>query len=338
MPCPQLRSVMRVFRRKYTAYSNGIRRMIKVPMMITDSGNIEKIRGIVMTEHSATADSIESKAFQSTIDYTKLSQAKLIEQIHTALVAHRHFFQLWQAAANNYFGDAVTKELTEQVYPNLVLHNHDLSKIFYEELNFLWLVMPEPEMQAMLTFASYDSSLLPDTLDEQLDLEKLSAESLALLWNLSTLTYVMQTSRWVETITQHYDQRTALKLETEVWVDRGGAEEDLRYGLIAAGAEYGDVETLLRGFQMAPGEVGLVDAEFQLINPKHGMINHRRCPAHDQFKELNRERLENSCVLCVVAMRLSGEMVNESIRCRPVSLPPHRQSADHACQWEYWMD
>ncbi len=289
-----------------------------------------------MKEGNEKTDSSENKAFQQTIDYAKLSKGKLIDLYTTAMLAHRNFFRLWQDAASNYFGDARTKELTEQVYPNLALHNNDLSKIFYEELNFLWLVMPD--MQEMLTFASYDPSLLPATLDEQLELESLSKESLVLLWNLSTLTYVMQTGRWVEIITQHYDQRTALKLETEVWVDRGGAEEDLRYGLIAAGAEHGDVETLLRGFQMAPGEVGLVDAEFHLISPKHGMIKHRRCPAHDQFGDLNRERLENSCVLCVVAMRMSGEMVNKAIRCKPLSLPPHRENSDHACQWEYWMN
>jgi hypothetical protein len=127
-----------------------------------------------------------------------------------------------------------------------------------------------------------------------------------------------------------------LKLERSVWLDYGGAEEDLRYGLIAAGAEKGNVETLLRGFQMAPGEVGLVDAEFHLENPNHGWITHKRCPALDRFGESNKERLESSCVLCVIAMRLSGEMVDKGIHCRPASLPPYREPAGHACKWEYW--
>jgi hypothetical protein len=148
----------------------------------------------------------------------------------------------------------------------------------------------------------------------------------------------MQTGRWTDLITDRYDEDTALKLERSVWLDYGGAEEDLRYGLVAAGAEKGDVETLFRGFQMAPGEVGLVDAEFNLENPAHGVITHHRCPAKDRFGESNRERLESSCVLCVIAMRLSGEMVNENIRCAPLNIPPYRENPGFACQWEYWLE
>jgi hypothetical protein len=195
-----------------------------------------------------------------------------------------------------------------------------------------------PALAPMRTFARYDDTLLPATLDRSLDLDSLHVESLVLLWNTATLTYVMQTSRWTDLITIRYDQNTALKLERNVWLDYGGATEDLRYGLIAAGSEFGDVETLLRGFQMAPGEVGLVDAEFDLHSPVHGTITHKRCPSHDRFGKRNRARLESNCVLCVIAMRLSGEMVNDKIRCRPVAIPPHRNSPGYACRWEYWME
>ena len=86
---------------------------------------------------------------------------------------------------------------------------------------------------------------------------------------------------------------------------------------------------------MAPGEVGLVDAEFHLENPDHGWINHNRCPAKERYGNSNRQRLESSCVLCVIAMRLSGEMVDKNIRCRAVSIPPYREPTDFACKWEY---
>ena len=33
-----------------------------------------------------------------------------------------------------------------------------------------------------------------------------------------------------------------------------------------------------------------------------------------------------------------GEMVNEDIRCRPLSIPPYREEPGFACQWEYWLD
>ena len=274
--------------------------------------------------------------FDSTVDYAALPKRKLIECFHTAIAAHANFFGLWQEAVRERFDAATADELTAIVYPNVARLGGDLKAVFYEELNFLWSIMPN--LSNMLTFATYDASLLPETLDQSLDPNQLTNEALVLLWNVSPLTYVMQTGRWVDTITAQHDQRTALQLEKEVWLDRGGAEEDLRYGLIAAGNEKGDVGTLLRGFQMAPGEVGLVDATFDLEDPHHGWITHRRCPAHERFRDGNRERLEHSCVICVIAMRLSGEMVNDRIRCRPASLPPHRKACDHACRWEYWLE
>ncbi|MBW2288864.1 MAG: hypothetical protein JRG90_13680 [Deltaproteobacteria bacterium] len=279
-------------------------------------------------------EKITSSNFESTLDYASLPKAKLLELYRVTITAHRNFFHLWQQAVGDQFGSGVCAELTAQVYPGLAAVGNDLKRVFHEELNFLWSIMPD--LHHMLTFARYDASLLPETLDADLDVEALASESLLLLWNVSTLTYVMQTGRWTDALTARFGQGVALKLERSVWLDYGGAEEDLRYGLIAAGAEKGNVETLLRGFQMAPGEVGLVDAEFHLENPNHGWITHKRCPALDRFGESNKERLESSCVLCVIAMRLSGEMVDKGIRCRPASLPPYREPVGHACKWEYW--
>jgi hypothetical protein len=277
---------------------------------------------------------IASSKFQPTVDYSALSPAKLIELFSLTKTAHQKFFHTWQQAVSERFGAEACTELTPLVYPNLAAAANNLEQVFYEELDFLWQVMPN--LQHMLTFASYDAGLLPEKLDAGLNLASLSNDSLVLLWNLATLTYVMQTGRWTDLITRRYDQDTALKLERAVWLDYGAAEEDLRYGLIAAGSETGNVETLLRGFQMAPGEVGLVDAEFTLENPNHGWITHKRCPALDTYGDRNKPRLESSCVLCVTAMRLSGEMVSKDIRCRPASIPPYREDPGYACKWEYW--
>jgi hypothetical protein len=282
------------------------------------------------------SEKIASSRFESTLDYAALPKSKLLELYQFTVTAHRNFFHMWQQAVTDKFGTEMCAELTALVYPNLKRVNGDLEQVFYEELNFLWSVMPG--LQGMLTFARYDASLLPERLDSHLDVKSLPNESLVMLWNVATLTYCMQTGRWTDLVTQRYDQDTALKLERSVWLDYGGSEEDLRYGLIAAGEETGDIETLFRGFQMAPGEVGLVDAQFDLKSPSHGIITHRRCPAHERFGDTNRERLESSCVLCVTGMRISGEMVGKNVRCRPISIPPHREDTDYACKWEYWLD
>ena len=50
-----------------------------------------------------------------------------------------------------------------------------------------------------------------------------------------------------------------------MWIDRGAAEHDLSIGQEAMGVIGNDVESLLRSFQFAPGEVGILDVEFELI-------------------------------------------------------------------------
>ena len=281
------------------------------------------------------SNTIASEQFSSTLDYSKLSREKLLELFSRTVQAHANFFGMWQRAVIDQFGDDACEELTAQVYPGLAPDKGNLEAVFFQELNFLWSVMPA--IKEMLTFARYQPELLPQQLNQGLDIERLPVESLVMLWNVATLTYVMQTGRWTDLLTERYGQDIALKMERAAWLDYGGAEEDLRYGLEAAGKVRGDVETLLRGFQMAPGEVGLVDAVFELVNPNHGYITHKRCPSKERFGESNPERLESNCVLCVIAMRKSGELVNESIRCRPVDLPPYKNTSEHACKWEYWL-
>jgi hypothetical protein len=278
---------------------------------------------------------IASEQFESTLDYTALPGEKLLQLFGQAVTAHRNFFHMWQQAVTAQFGEQACAEMTAQVYPGLEGAGGDLEQVFYQELNFLWSVLPS--IQHMLTFARYQPDLLPERLDQRLDKENLSREALVLLWNVATLTYVMQTGRWTDLLTERYDQNLALKTERDAWLDCGGAEEDLRYGLLASEHSAGDVETLLRGFQMAPGEVGLVDAEFDLKSPSHGFITHKRCPSKERFGESNRERLESNCVLCVIAMRKSGELVNKDIRCRAVDIPPYKAHSEHACRWEYWL-
>ncbi len=279
---------------------------------------------------------IATKKFRKTVDYQQLSVSDLYDNINTTKNAFKHFYSLWQDAICDNFDSHKANQYTAQVYPTLNLHQGNLDKVFLDDLNFIWEIIPHAPQ--LLTFATLISNTLPPLLTDDNMVSIESKNDLVLLWNLCTLTYVMQTSRWVETLYRESTPETALKLEKEVWVDRGGAEDDLRYGLITAGKQVGNIETLFRGFQFAPGEVGLVDAEFDLESANRGTITHKRCPAHDRFRNTDKPRLENSCVICVIAMRLSGEMVNEDIRCRPASLPPHMNAEDHACKWEYWIE
>lgn len=92
---------------------------------------------------------------------------------------------------------------------------------------------------------------------------------------------------------------------------------------------------MLRSFQFAPGEVGILDVELELHNQNHGTLTHHRCPALDRFEHYDDVRLKHCCDICLAGMPISGEMLNHKIECKPLKLPPRRHANDIACKWEY---
>ena len=264
-----------------------------------------------------------------------LPKPVLVELWQRTVAAHEHLFGLWREATRARFGEEATSELAAEVAPQLAA-GAGLRGVFFDDLNMMAGVVKA--MPGMLTVAEYQDEVLSGPLTPELDPEALSTRALALLWNVTALAYMFLTNRWYEAVAPRFGEAVAQALEKEVWLDRGAAEDDLKIGLEAARASGGDVETLLKGFQLAPGEVGLLEVDFDLQSADHGWLIHRRCPAWDRFGNRNPARREHSCVICVIGMRLSGEMINPRIRCCPASLPPHREPRDHACKWEYWLE
>lgn len=165
--------------------------------------------------------------------------------------------------------------------------------------------------------------------------EDFDAKTLALLWNYAALAYMLATDRWYTGVRKRYGDEIAQELEKDVWIDRGAAEYDLQIGQAAMSVTGDDVEALLRSFQFAPGEVGILDVELELHDANHGTLTHHACPALDRFEHFDDIRLGHCCDICVAAMPISGEMLNRKIECRPLKLPPRRDAKDIACKWEY---
>ncbi len=161
------------------------------------------------------------------------------------------------------------------------------------------------------------------------------AKTLALIWNHAALAYMLVTDRWYTGVRKRSGQAIAQSLEKAVWIDRGAAEYDLQIGQEAMGVTGDDVESLLRSFQFAPGEVGILDVELDLRSPTHGILTHHACPALDRFEHFDDARLRHCCDICLAAMPISGEMLNRKIECKPLKLPPRRDANDIACKWEY---
>jgi hypothetical protein len=281
------------------------------------------------------AETMATTRFDPELALENLPKPVLVELWRRTVAAHEHLFGLWREAAKARFGEEATSELVAAVAPKLAA-GAGLREVFFDDLNMMAGVVKT--MPGMLTVAKYQDEVLSGPLSPELDPEALSTRALALLWNVTALAYMFLTNRWYEAVAPRFGEAAAQALEKEVWLDRGAAEDDLRIGLEAARASGGDVETLLKGFQLAPGEVGLLEVDFDLQSVNHGWLIHRRCPAWDRFGNRNPARREHSCVICVIGMRLSGEIIDPRIRCRPASLPPHREPRDHACKWEYWLE
>lgn len=160
-------------------------------------------------------------------------------------------------------------------------------------------------------------------------------KTLALLWNYAALAYMLATDRWYTGARKRYGEEVAQELEKDVWIDRGAAEYDLKIGQDALHVTGDDVEALLRSFQFAPGEVGILDVELELHDANHGTLTHHACPALDRFEHFDEARLTHCCDICIAAMPISGEMLNRKIECKPLKLPPRRDANDIACKWEY---
>jgi hypothetical protein len=176
-----------------------------------------------------------------------------------------------------------------------------------------------------------------DNIDDILGIDRLDGPALAQLWNLAAIAYMMVTYGWYGEVKDRYGVDVAQEMEKDVWNARGAAEYDLQIGMSALGVTGDNVESLLRGFQFAPGEVGILNVEFELKSPDHGILHHRTCPAVDRFENFDDHRLKHCCDLCVLAMPLSGEMLNKDIKCRPLKLPP-RSKTDIVCEWEYTLE
>ena len=175
-----------------------------------------------------------------------------------------------------------------------------------------------------------DVDAFEDRVEQELD-----AEALALLWNYAAIAYMLTTDRWYTGVRKRFGTAAAQELEKDVWIDRGAAEYDLQIGQEVMGVPGNDVEALLRSFQFAPGEVGILDVELELKGSGHGTLTHHRCPALDRFEHFDEDRLKHCCDICLAAMPISGEMLNRRIECKPLKLPPRRDSSDIACKWEY---
>lgn len=166
---------------------------------------------------------------------------------------------------------------------------------------------------------------------------ELDRKALALLWNYAALAYMLGTDRWYTGVRKRFGDVEAQVLEKEVWIDRGAAERDLAIGLDATGEEGRTVETLLQGFQLSPGEVGILDVDFELKDESYGILTHRTCPALDRFEHYDEDRRKHCCEICIRGMPLSGKMVSSQIECTPLKLPPRLDSNDIACQWQYTL-
>ena len=108
----------------------------------------------------------------------------------------------------------------------------------------------------MEELTDYSGEFRPDA-----KLQDFSKDTLHRLWRAHSLVYMMLGSCWFETVKEKVGLETALEWQTEVWLKRGGCQNDIRGTMDVLNIKGNDVATLLKTFQFAPGEAGWIDIE-----------------------------------------------------------------------------
>ena len=181
----------------------------------------------------------------------------------------------------------------------------------------------------------YSGEFRPDA-----KLQDFSKDTIARLWRSNSLVYMMLGGMWFSVVEEKVGKEKALEWEREVWLKKGGCENDVRGVMEILNITGNDVATLFKAFQFAPGEAGWIDIECELKDNNHGVLTATQCPALVIF-ELGGDtvRQKHACVdICVPGMQLTGEFINPTMKCRALKLPPRKSSDDIACQWEFTID
>ena len=184
----------------------------------------------------------------------------------------------------------------------------------------------------MSDLADYSGSFRPDA-----RLQDFSKDTVERLWRSNSLVYMVLGGMWYDVVKDNVGEEKAREWEREVWLKRGGVQNDIRGVMDVLKITGNDVATLFKAFQFAPGEAGWIDIECELKNNNHGMLTATRCPALEIF-ELSGDtsRQKHACVdICVPGMDLTGKAINPNMNCRALKLPPRKSGDEIACQWEF---
>lgn len=184
----------------------------------------------------------------------------------------------------------------------------------------------------MHEYEDYSGEFRPDA-----KLQDFSKDAILRLWRTGSLIYMMLGGLWFDVVKDHVGIEKALEWEKEVWLKRGGSENDIRVSMDALNISGNDVAALLKAFQFAPGEAGWIDIECELKNNNLGILTATRCPALEVFEATNDIiRQKHACEdICIPGMRITGELFNPKMTCRALKLPPRTGPDDIACQWEF---
>ena len=120
----------------------------------------------------------------------------------------------------------------------------------------------------------YSGEFRPDA-----KIQDFSKDTIARLWRAHSLVYMMLGGLWFDVVKDKVGLEKALEWQTEVWLKRGGCENDIRGTMDVLNITGDDVATMFKAFQFAPGEAGWIDIVCELKNNKHGILTATRCPA-----------------------------------------------------------
>ncbi len=176
-----------------------------------------------------------------------------------------------------------------------------------------------------------------------LKLKDFSEDALRRLWKCGGDLYLGIVVLYNDLIKEKFGEEKAIEFSTEIWLNRGGSDEEMRLCREALNIWGDDIESVFKYLQIDPGFAPRIDFVADLKNKNHGILTVKHC--HWLDKSMKEGRYEQQKVTCEVidvqALNMLASKFNPKMKATPLKLPkiPTEKTDDNiVCQWEFKID
>jgi hypothetical protein len=184
----------------------------------------------------------------------------------------------------------------------------------------------------------YSGKLKPD-----LKLKDFSEDALRRLFRVGGDLYIGMAERYNALIKEKLGEEKAIEFSTEVWMNRGGCDDEMRLNREAMNIWGDDIESVFKYLQIDCGVTPRIQFVPEIKNKNLGIITVTNCYWFDKaIKEGRYQDIKHACeVLDVQGFNLAARAFNPRMKATPLKLPqipPQKSDSAIVCQWEFKIE